>query len=60
MYNYFYTTTEALNFLSKKGFILVTIYIDILSGFTSKEGGFNTGYVPITTVSSKPVFCFKK
>ena len=59
LYNYFYSSTEILNYLSEKGFTLVTIYNDIFSG--DKNVSLPNGdLVPITTVGSRPVFCFKK
>ncbi len=58
IYNYFYSSTEILNYLSKKGFTLVTIYNDIFSDY--KNEGINGNFFPITTVGSRPVFCFKK
>jgi hypothetical protein len=59
MYNYFYSSTEILNYLSKKGFTLVTVYNDIFSSYNNQRNS-NGDLVPITTVSSRPVFCFKK
>jgi hypothetical protein len=59
MYNYFYSSTEILNYLSKKGFTLVTIYNNIFSDYKRENDG-KGELVPITTVGSRPVFCFKK
>ena len=59
IYNYFYSSTEILNYLSKKGFTLVTIYNNIFSNYIYENNGKGES-VPITTVGSRPVFCFKK
>lgn len=59
IYNYFFSATEILNYLAKKGFVLVTIYNDIFSDYRYKDNGKGES-VPITTVGSRPVFCFKK
>lgn len=58
LYNYFQTNTEALNFIAKKGWTLISTYIDIWSGYNTERG--DTGLMPVTTVASRPVFCFKK
>lgn len=57
-YNYFLTSTEALNFISKKQWVLVSIYSETFSGSDLVRSG--NDYVPLTTVSSRPVFCFKR
>ena len=54
LYNYFYSTTEALNYLSKNGWELLTIYTEISSGHDDRSTG------TITTISSRLIFCFKK
>jgi hypothetical protein len=59
LYNYFLSTTEALNFLSYCGWSLVTSYDEIFSGYDNQKNGAGE-IVPVTTVSSRPVFCFKK
>lgn len=59
LYNYFLSTTEALNFLSYCGWTLFTSYIEIFSGYDNQRDGLGA-IQPITTVSSRPVFCFKK
>ena len=59
LYNYFLSPTEALNFLSKSGWTLFSIYTEVLSGYDNQRSGAGE-IVPITTVYSRPVFCFKK
>jgi hypothetical protein len=59
LYNYFLSTTEALNFLSYCDWALFNSYIEIFSGYDNQKDGLGT-IQPITTVSSRPVFCFKK
>lgn len=59
LYNYFYTPTEAINFISLKGWGLFSIYSEIFSGYDNQKSG-NGEIQPITTVSSRSVFCFKK
>ena len=59
LYNYFISQTEALNFLSRTGWTLFTIYTEVFSGYDNQRNGAGE-IVPITTVSSRPVFCFKK
>jgi hypothetical protein len=57
-YNYFLSPTEALNYMAKKGWMLTFGYTETFSGAEQvlSEGK----YLPITTISSRPVFCFKK
>ena len=57
-YNYFFSTTEALNFIAHNGFELISTYVEIFSGYDTQKG--TTGDFPITTLSSGSVFCFKK
>lgn len=59
-YNYFSTPTQALNFISKNGWELVNIYTETFSGSTIADNGNIEQRYPITTVSSRPVYCFKK
>jgi len=59
LYNYFLSPTEALNFLSRSGWSLFSIYTEVFSGYDNQRNGAGE-IIPITTVSSKPVFCFKK
>jgi len=59
LYNYFLSATEALNFLSYSGWTLLTTYTEIFSGYDNQRNGAGE-IIPITTVSSRPVFCFKK
>lgn len=59
LYNYFLSATDALNFLSYCGWTLFNSYTEIFSGYTNERDGLGT-IQPITTVSSRPVFCFKK
>lgn len=59
VYNYFLTPTEALNFLSKKGWVLLSVYTEAFSGYNNQTT--STGeIVPVTTVSSRPVFCLRR
>ena len=58
LYNYFLSPTEALNFLSRLGWSLFSIYTEVYSGYDNQRK--STGeIIPITTVSSNTVFCFK-
>ena len=58
-YNFFTSPTEALNFIADNGWTLITIYTDIYSSYNNEKNG-NGDTVPVTTVGSIPVFCFKK
>lgn len=59
LYNYFLTPTETLNFLFKKGWVLLSVYTETFSGYNNQTT--STGeIVPVTTVFSRPVFCFRK
>ena len=60
IYNYFVSATEAINYIASKGWYLFAVYTDTYSGYTTEDNGHNGEPFPITTVSSKPVFCFKK
>jgi len=59
LYNYFLSNTEALNFLSYCGWTLLTPYIELFSGYDNQKNGAGE-IIPITTVSSRPVFVLKK
>jgi hypothetical protein len=59
IYNYFLSTTELLNYLSKNGWTLFSVYSETFSGYDNQRTG-NGEIVPVTTISSRPVFCFKK
>ncbi len=59
-YNYFSSPTEALNFMASRHWILVTVFSELSSGYTYENGSNGNGLVPITTVSSGAVYCFKK
>jgi hypothetical protein len=58
LYNYFVSPTEALNFLSRAGWTLFNIYTETFSGYDNQKNGTGES-IPITTVSSRPVYCFK-
>jgi hypothetical protein len=60
LFNYFSNTTEALHFLTKQGWELVTVIPEIGSGSDKVLGGDGLTYVPITTVYSGAVYYFKK
>jgi hypothetical protein len=57
LYNFFVSPTEALNYISKSGLNLFSIYTEISSGYDSQRSG-SGDIIPITTVSSRPVFVF--
>jgi hypothetical protein len=57
-YNYFRSQTEALEFLSQRHWQLVSVISEINSGYEREKSG--DAYVPYTTVSSKPIYYFKK
>lgn len=59
IYNYFLSATEALNYLSKNGWTLFSVYTEAFSGYDNQRTG-NGDIVPVATISSRPVFCFKK
>ena len=59
LFNYFLSPTEGLNYMSKKGWNLITIYTEISSGYDT-QNTWNGDKIPITTISSRPVFCFVK
>lgn len=58
LYNYFLSVTEALNFMSEKGWTVVSVYTEVNSGWD--WGGMGGERVPMTSVNSKPVFVLKK
>lgn len=58
LYNYFLSPSEGLNYMASIGWKAWGVYPEISSGSTSERSGENL--VPITSVASKPVFCFKK
>lgn len=58
-YNYFLSVTEAINFLVNRGWVLVTVYSDTFSGYTNERDG-QGNLTPVTTITSAPVFLFKK
>ena len=55
-YNYFKNVTEAFLFLSENNWELVNIYTQITSSYETTSGG----NYPYTTVSSYPVYYFRK
>jgi hypothetical protein len=57
LYNFFGSPTEALNYLSKSGWKLFSVYTEVGSGYDTQRGG-NGDLFPITTISSRPVFVF--
>lgn len=59
-YNYFSSPTQVLNFISNNGWELVTVYTETSSGSAIADNGNIEQRYPITTVSSRPVYCFKK
>jgi hypothetical protein len=58
-FNYFHSTTEILNYMSKNGWELTAVYNDTFSDYNIERTG-NGDLVPVATVATKPVFCFKK
>ena len=60
LYNFFNTPTEVLNFMAKNGWTLFNIYPETSSGSTLERNGSGGEFFPITTISSRPVFYFKK
>ena len=59
LYNYFLSPTEGLNYMSKIGWNLISIFTETLSGSNNERTG-SGELVPVITVSSRPIFCFKK
>ena len=59
LFNYFLSPTEGINYMSQKGWTLITIYTEISSGYDT-QNTWNGDKIPITTISSRPVFCFVK
>src|SRR5438105_11958045 len=57
-YNYFRSQTEALKFLSRKQWQLLSVISEINSGYEKERVGEN--YVSYTTVSSRPIYYFIK
>jgi hypothetical protein len=57
-YNYFVNSSDALNFLARHGWSVISVYAEILSDYTYERGP--DGSMPITTVSSKPVYLIRK
>jgi hypothetical protein len=57
-YNYFKSETEALDFMGKQNWRLVTVLNEISSGY--KTAGIDIDGPPYTTVSSRPVYYFRK
>ncbi len=57
-YNYFVNTSDALNFLAKNGWQVVSVYSEIFSDYKNERGP--DGLMPITTVSSSPVYVIRK
>ena len=53
-YNCFQNTTEALNFLGERRWELVSVNNEISSGWYNSSGG------AVTTISSSPVYYFRK
>ena len=59
LYNYFRSPTEGLNFMAAMQWQLLSVSTEIFSGAKNERSG-PENLVPITTVSSRPVFCFKR
>ncbi len=59
IYNYFLSATEALNFLSKNGWTLFSVYTETFSGYNNQTSS-SGEIIPITSISSRPVYCFTK
>jgi hypothetical protein len=58
-FNYFHSTTEILNYMAKNGWGLSAVYNDTFSDYNIERTG-NGDLVPVATVVTRPVFCFKK
>ncbi len=58
IYNYFQNASEALQFLADDNWVLITVISEVNSSYQNENGP--NGLVPITTVSSRPVYYFKK
>lgn len=59
LYNYFLSPAEMLYYLTKKGWVLFSIYSETSSGNENLNNGKGES-VPVTTVSSRPVYYFIK
>lgn len=59
LYNYFLSPTEVLNYIAKLGWGLVSVFTETSSGYDHQRNG-SGDLVPITTITSRPVFCFKR
>jgi hypothetical protein len=57
-YNYFPSPTAAMEYLSHRGWHLVTVISEVVSG--EKFVSLGSSNTPITTVSSRPIYYFKK
>jgi hypothetical protein len=58
LYNYFSSPTEAMNYLSNTGWKLHSMSNEIFSSYTNESNG--QTLFPVTTVSSRLVYCFEK
>lgn len=59
LYNYFLSPTEGLNFMATNEWQLVSAFSETLSNYDNQRNS-SGELVPITTVTSRPVFCFRK
>lgn len=59
VYNYFLSPTEGLNFIATLQWELVLAFSETSSNYDNQRNS-SGELVPITTVVSRPVFCFKK
>ena len=59
-YNYFTNTTEALLFLSAKGWHLLSVNNEISTSGEFMRAANGLDLVPIASVSSRPIYYFKK
>jgi hypothetical protein len=57
-YNYFKSETEALDFMGNQRWTLVTVLSEISSGY--RTAGVDINGPPYTTISSQPVYYFRK
>lgn len=57
-YNYFKSETEALDFMGSQNWQLVTVLSELSSGY--KTAGVEINGPPYTTISSRPVYYFRK
>jgi hypothetical protein len=57
-YNFFENTTEALQFLSEKGWELISVNNDIKSSSETHSSG--NLYLPYTVIQASPVYYFRK